>query len=220
MPGAPLPPKPSTHLITPPTGPSSIIPGFLNAGITGIPRGPQNVSRKRSYNDREEPDSSDSRNIQSGGDVNGRFFKQARRGSDIGRGGRFDNYGTSRGLKQGQPSPMQMPQMPVSGFSNLPAITSPPPRMPPLDPNNPMAALLAMQTLGFPLPGMSPFPQATSPLGQSGSPAPGYSTHKKAQRCRDYDTKGFCARGNTCMFEHGTDSIYMPPNIVEGKPIP
>ncbi|KAK0620332.1 hypothetical protein B0T14DRAFT_521124 [Immersiella caudata] len=38
----------------------------------------------------------------------------------------------------------------------------------------------------------------------SPQPPPG----RRRQRCRDYDTKGFCARGNTCMFQHGDDPVY------------
>jgi RNA-binding protein 26 len=107
--------------------------------------------------------------------------------------------------------------MPASGFPNLAPIPSPSSGIAPLDPSNQMATFLAMQTMGFPLPGIPTFPQPTSPLGQPESPVPGYQpTNKKTQRCRDYDTKGFCARGNACMYEHGTESIYMPPNIVEG----
>jgi RNA-binding protein 26 len=89
--------------------------------------------------------------------------------------------------------------------------------MPPLDPNNPMAALLAMQAMGIPFPGMPPYPQAASPVGQAGSPIGGFPPPaKRNQRCRDYDTKGFCARGNTCIYEHGTDSIFVPPNAMDG----
>jgi hypothetical protein len=64
-----------------------------------------------------------------------------------------------------------------------------------------MAAMLAMQAMGFPVPGLPPFGQ------QGGERGPG---GPKKKRCRDYDQKGFCARGNTCMFEHGQDSIYVP----------
>ncbi|KAK3339258.1 hypothetical protein B0H65DRAFT_295042 [Neurospora tetraspora] len=46
-------------------------------------------------------------------------------------------------------------------------------------------------------------------------PAPGYPAPAQGQRrrarCRDYETKGYCSRGNTCLFEHGDDSIYVPP---------
>lgn len=129
-----------------------------------------NESRKRSYHDwnRDEQANSNGR-IQSydGGD---RPMKQARRGgrSHDQRGGRQprQQYG--------------MPQMPTS----LPG-------MPPIDPNNPMAALLAMQqALGL-FPGL--------PNG-----------NQTAQRCRDYDTKGFCAAGVSCPYEHGNDPVVIP----------
>lgn len=46
-------------------------------------------------------------------------------------------------------------------------------------------------------------------------PVPGYPApaqgQRRRQRCRDYETKGYCSRGNTCLFEHGDDSIYVPP---------
>lgn len=157
--------------------------------------GPQNGSRKRSYNDRGDGDAQD-RGIPSGGG-DPRAFKQPRRGGNMG-------YSNGRGYS-GQPPPFQaMP--PQSGYPNMPAMPSPPPGMPPLDPNNPMAAIMAMQAMGFPVPGMPGFPPAGSP-GRGSPPPPAV----KKLRCRDYDTKGFCARGNACQYEHGNDSIYVPP---------
>jgi flagellar biosynthesis GTPase FlhF len=62
--------------------------------------------------------------------------------------------------------------------------------MPQLDPNNPMAAMLAMQqALGL-FPGL--------PNGNG-----------VAQRCRDYDTKGFCTAGASCPHEHGNDPVLL-----------
>jgi RNA-binding protein 26 len=46
----------------------------------------------------------------------------------------------------------------------------------------------------------------------SAQPPPG----RRRQRCRDYDTKGFCARANTCMFQHGDDPVY-PPALFGGQ---
>jgi RNA-binding protein 26 len=183
------------------------------AGSPAAPRGPQNGSRKRSYNDRGDNDFQEGRESQSGADIHGRNFKQSRRGN-IGRGGQFDGRGNGRGGWQNQQSsPMGIPGMPVTGFSNMPPMPSPPPGMPPIDPNNPMAALLAMQAMGFPVPGVPGFtPQGSPPIGQSRSPAPGFNpTPKRSDRCRDYDTKGFCARGDSCRFEHGNDPVYVPP---------
>jgi RNA-binding protein 26 len=172
--------------------------------MPGAPLGPQNGSRKRLYNDRGDGDAQDRGAAYA--DPNGRVFKQPRRGGvggNMGRGN-YDNF-NGRGGFQGRPPSAGMPSQ---GFPNMPGLPSPPPGMPPLDPNNPMAAMLAMQAMGFPVPGMPGFPQASSP-GTRGPPTQGMQPKK--QRCRDYDQKGFCARGNTCMFEHGQDSIYVPP---------
>ncbi|KAI1209532.1 uncharacterized protein F4807DRAFT_427029 [Annulohypoxylon truncatum] len=46
-------------------------------------------------------------------------------------------------------------------------------------------------------------------------PKPVYSgtipTPRRRKRCRDYDAKGYCSRGNKCKFEHGADSLTLPP---------
>jgi RNA-binding protein 26 len=204
LPGAPPPPsrRKSIPPFAPPTGPSA--PSYGTLGMPGAPLGPQNSSRKRSYNDRGDGDAQDRGAPY--GDPNGRAFKQPRRGGmggNMGRGN-FDGFNNGRGGFQGRPSSIGIPPQ---GFPNMPGMPSPPPGMPPFDPNNPMAAFLAMQAMGIPLPGMPPLPQASSP----GSRGPPPGMPQKKQRCRDYDQKGFCARGNTCMFEHGQDSIYVPP---------
>ena len=209
LPGNSVPPRRPSLPFAPPTGPSA--PSYGSLGMD-VPTGPQNGSRKRSWNDRGDGDVQD-RNHMQGGDPNGRLYKQPRRGGAggmMGRGG-FDNYSPTangRGGFQGRPPPMNLQGMPPQGFPNMPAMPSPPPGMAPFDPNSPMGAILAMQAMGFPVPGMPTFPQATSP-GTRGPSGP--AMQPKRQRCRDYDLKGFCARGNTCQFEHGQDSIYVPP---------
>jgi hypothetical protein len=104
-----------------------------------------------------------------------------------------------------------MPQQTPIGFTGLP---QPPPGF--FDPNDPMAAFIAMQTMGFPLPAM-PFPSAGSPPGfaSTGSQqSPVLDTvppvKRIGERCRDYDEKGFCALGSTCPYEHGTNPIVVP----------
>lgn len=129
-------------------------------------------------------------------------MKQMRRGRGgfDQRGGRAAQSSMNQGF-QGMGG-QQMPQMPT-----------PPPGMPPFDPNNPLAALLAMQAMGLPaIPGMPQLPFAGSPTGfqqQGESQAP----RRTGERCRDYDTKGFCALGASCPYEHGNEVIV--PNSVE-----
>jgi RNA-binding protein 26 len=190
LPGVVQPPQPSQQPFAPPTGPSAG-PGY-GLGIPGAPSGPQNGSRKRSYNDAVR-DGGPQGDWDYSANPNGRQFKQPRRGGGAFPGRGYANAGNggpgSAGLQQ--------------GFQGLP---NPPPGMPALDPNNPMAAMLAMQAMGFPMTGMPPFPPGPSPGGRGG-----HQGSSRKQRCRDYDQNGFCARGNACMFEHGNDSIYVPP---------
>lgn len=68
---------------------------------------------------------------------------------------------------------------------------------PQLDPNNPIAALMAMQSMGFPMPGLEQMNQAMLGTGQQ---------HGRG-RCRDYDEKGFCQKGSNCPYDHGTDRV-------------
>lgn len=65
--------------------------------------------------------------------------------------------------------------------------------MPPFDPNNPMEAFMRMQAMGMGMP---------EQFGQK---------QKRKGRCRDFDTKGFCSRGSTCMYDHGSESAWVPP---------
>ncbi|KAJ8070776.1 hypothetical protein OCU04_001140 [Sclerotinia nivalis] len=202
------PPRRPPQPFAPPTGPSGA--PFNNLNI-GAPMGHQNGSRKRTYDGRGD---GDSQMYMGGGDQNARAYKQPRRGGGAGRGN-FDNFNNGRGGFQGRPQHMPMPNAPF--MPNMQGMPGSPTGLPPLDPNNPMAALLAMQqamgAMGLPLPqGMPGFPPNGSPQnrGQAGPMS------QRKQRCRDYDQKGFCARGNTCMFEHGQDSIYVPGGA--GKP--
>jgi len=157
-------------------------------------------SRKRSYHDWDmEGVEQQNGRIQSyeSGD---RPMKQARRG---GRGG-YEPRGARQSqqvarMYGGLPPPLQLPPLPT-----------PPPGMPPLDPDDSMAQFMAMaQIMGFPLP---PLPTAGPPPAING-----YGQQQTGQRCKDYDTKGFCARGVSCPYEHG-DNPYIVPQIDEYDP--
>ncbi|XP_030009888.1 RNA-binding protein 27 isoform X3 [Sphaeramia orbicularis] len=56
-----------------------------------------------------------------------------------------------------------------------------------------------------------------------GKPFSNKSTSLK-QRCRDYDEKGFCVRGDLCPFDHGNDPLVVDdvnlPNIIPFPPPP
>lgn len=142
-------------------------------------------SRKRGFNDFDGAEG------QNGFGQNGRDrpMKQMRRG---GRGG-FDQRGGRAGM----------------GMSHLPQLPTPPPGMPAFDPNNPLATLMAMQAMGMPaLPGMPqlPFDPSSSAFPQQSSLPP----KRTGERCKDYDTKGFCALGASCPYEHGNDHFIVP----------
>ncbi|KAH8653935.1 hypothetical protein BGZ60DRAFT_158270 [Tricladium varicosporioides] len=212
IPGAAPPQRRPSASFAPPSGPSMHTYGNLGMGLpvaSGAPTGPaqqQNGSRKRSYNDRGEGDVQ----MQGVGEFGGRAYKQPRRGGSYGDRGGFNNrggYAVGRGL----PPPMNQGPPSQGGFLPHGGMPSPPPGMPNFDPNNPMAAMLAMQAMGFPVPGLPQFPPANSP----GQPPMG---QQKKQRCWDYDQKGFCARGNACNFEHGENSIFVPPKADEYDP--
>lgn len=153
------------------------------------PRGPiaqLGDSRKRAFNDDEGAYGGHGQSFD--GD---RPMKQARRGRG-GAGGAFEQRG-GRQQYGGAPMTQQMPQMPgMPPFDFDPSI---------MDPNNPLASLMAFQqAMGGMMPNMP---------GMPGFPMPGAQTpsngNRGGRRCRDYDTKGFCARGASCNFEHGDD---------------
>ncbi|POR39333.1 Putative RNA-binding protein [Tolypocladium paradoxum] len=118
-----------------------------------------------------------------------RSYKQPRRG---GRRGMDDNRGFP-----GMNMPAPLPAMP--------------PAMPQFDPNNPMEAIMQMQAMGMPFPAMSNYPQqGFGGRNQRNQP-------RRRGRCRDFDTKGYCFRGSTCLYDHGNESIYVPPSASRGQ---
>jgi len=100
---------------------------------------------------------------------------------------------------------------------NLSHTPTPPAGFPQFDPNNPMAAVMAMQAL---MGGMMPqqpsgFGQAQSPQGWRDAPP----LKKRGERCRDYDNKGFCVRGSACPYEHGNDHLVIPAQSEGTEPL-
>ncbi|KAF2127766.1 hypothetical protein P153DRAFT_368322 [Dothidotthia symphoricarpi CBS 119687] len=86
---------------------------------------------------------------------------------------------------------------PMATMSNLPP---PPPGVPPFDRSNPMAFMAMAAAFGINIPGLDP-----SNLPNAQIPAP--SGKDRRGRCRDYDTKGFCAFGHMCSFEHVAEDV-------------
>lgn len=78
------------------------------------------------------------------------------------------------------------------------------PGMTHFDPKSALEAIMQMQAMGIPYPGMTEF-MAQMPHGGGGR-----NSQRRRGRCRDFDTKGYCSRGNQCMYDHGNTSIYVP----------
>lgn len=183
---------------TAPSGPSSTYRSL------GVGRGLHGVQepRKRSYNDRQEEDPGVDSHYSRGE----RQMKQVRRG---GRGGRVDALAPRNGRGVFYESPYHQagssPALP--SFQNMPLPL-------PFDPNDPLTAIMAMQAMGVPpLPGMPSLPQTgpTNVLPQLGGqgilPSAGPPRDTLRERCRDYDERFYCERGDACPYEHGTDRL-------------
>ena len=164
-------------------------------------------SRKRSYNNRQENgNGADPHYVR--GD---RQLKQMRRGSNRGRavglGPRaarsFQEFNYNNAGHLAVPS----------NFQNLPL----PHQGPLFDPNDPIAAIAAMQAMGLPpMHGMAPLQQVGSqnglpPLRGQGPLSTELPIENNVKdRCRDYDMQGFCVRGDACPYVHGTDRVIVP----------
>ncbi|KAI0888803.1 uncharacterized protein GGS22DRAFT_152379 [Annulohypoxylon maeteangense] len=208
LPGAP--PAPSAHIVIPPlpAAPTNAqplphlkaqIPYPPNLSNLAAPTYAPSGSKKRPYNDRDDEVDI----ILNGQGSYPHPFKQPRRDTGFIQRGRFDNpYGS-----------IDRPTFPPSTFHtfsdpNRPSL--PPPPLPQLSQFQPqhdqhMAQMNPnmLNQLGF------TFSQ------EDNLPKPVYSgtipTPRRRKRCRDYDTKGYCSRGNKCRFDHGMDSLTLPP---------
>ncbi|KAI8630669.1 hypothetical protein F5Y19DRAFT_428573 [Xylariaceae sp. FL1651] len=181
-----VPPRPELQPSIPAYHPSASYPAPPT-----LPLFPQGDSRKRSYSDRDDNDVDIILTSQT---PYSQPYKQPRRGGGFNqRGGRYDDPYGPRSY-QGLP-PFTGPPGPVSfgaahGFGQ-----------PRLDANSIMENIQLLQSL---LPSAADLPK---PI-YSGTALP---PRRRKQRCRDYDTKGYCSRGSNCFFEHGADPLYIPP---------
>ena len=184
-----------------PTGPMSTHSPSNSKSANGYSNG-QQQSRKRSYN--ESQDGTKGNDFHYG--QNDRQMKHIRRGG-ANNGGR----GTFQAQGRDFASHQSLPGMPPSGPMSFPGISRGPSALP-FDPNDPVAAMIAMQALGMPLAGLpgtgsSPnFVQAGAKINTSGASG----KNRIDARCRDYDTKGFCLRGIACPFNHGDNQVVVP----------
>ena len=188
----------SSLSFTAPLGPTGAY-GSLGAG-RGLHGGFQGA-RKRSYNEGQEEGPGVDPQYSRGE----RQVKQVRRG---GRGGRADAVAPRNGRGGFQESMYSQ-----SGSSSAPLSFQNMPMPPHFDSNDPLAAIMAMQVMGLPpLPVMPPLSQAGSPniypqfRGQSLSSSHG-PMNPLRERCRDYDERFYCERGDACPYEHGTDRL-------------
>ena len=203
----PLPTVPGSGI---PSGAPSMPAGAWNN--SGAGRGSTEgfpLSKKRSYNDIQENENRGDLHYARGD----RQMKQMRRG---GRGGRSDGFagrGGRGGHRDLEPPISHSGSPPLQQeFANLPKMPTPPGL--PFNPNDPLTAMMTLQAMGFPsLPGMPPFPQASPLNGQSqsgGQVSPTLGIQGRGEPCRDYETRGYCARGDACPYEHGTDRLVVP----------
>lgn len=190
----------------PPTGPSA--PSKQHTNVPGLGASPPSArgeqSRKRRYYEREASQPRDSQDPHYSRAAGGeRPFKQAtRRGGRSGRGG-GGGYDMNMGRIPGQPASM-------ASLFNFPALPTPPPGLAPFNPADPMSFLTMM---GMAFPSMPSIPSDRSQLAanQQGSHRASRTRGRK-RRCRDYDTKGYCALGSACPYEHGGELV-LPPAV-------
>lgn len=212
MPGY-VPPQPTTSTLiptapafNPPTGPAAFQnrAGPAATQQNGNVNGTGEQSRKRRFREGSESREDTHYSQRGTGD---RLTKQMRRGGS--RGGTL-----SAGIGRAGPLPAQS-QIALPGMSSPPGAPGFPAGLPPFDPSNPLAAVLAMQAaMGFlPFPGMS-----GSPTGFQQGAGNSLPPRKPGQRCRDYDTKGFCALGTACPYDHGQDHLVAPGQTEEYDP--
>ena len=174
-----------------PSGPSSAPFGSAMDGYQqgqGVQDG-ANSSRKRSYNEGFQEEQ-ENENV-----PYNRQFKTPRRGRG---GGRGDWSG--RDNRPVAPGAGPFPQQPAGGFPMMP------PAFPGFDQNDPMAAMMAVQSMGIPqMPGMPPMPMPPGVPGQP-QPQPDQMPAKSSERCPFYETQGICYLGATCPYQHDVPS--------------
>ncbi|ORY11038.1 hypothetical protein BCR34DRAFT_601640 [Clohesyomyces aquaticus] len=206
-----------TPSFDPPKGPKSTLsataiqfnpPRAPAADTNRQPR--QAKSKKRTY---DHVAGSDADRQHERGSSGERPIKQvARRGGRNSRGGLgVQDTNLKRFLG---PTPKSLPPKPnLAAMPSFPPLPNLPSGLPPFDPADPMS-LFAMATL-LSIPGLPLPPPPSMGLAGSSLPFPAFGSPSwtdlsrpvKANRCRDYDTKGFCVKGSNCPYEHGGEPV-------------
>ncbi|PLB37832.1 CCCH zinc finger and RRM domain protein [Aspergillus candidus] len=168
----------------PASGPTAGAYGSPMAGMPQSQDSSPNFNRKRSFHEGFQMDQDREEEV-----PQNRAFKTPRRGRG---GGRGDWMG-----RDGRGPPTGPGQFPAPGPGGFPGM---PPAFPPFDQNDPMAAMMAFQSMGFPqMPGM-PMPMPPGP-GGAGQPQE-QMVPKSSERCPFYETQGICYLGATCPYQH------------------
>jgi RNA-binding protein 26 len=80
----------------------------------------------------------------------------------------------------------------------------------PIDANSIIENIQRLQELGaqmgIQMPGVGPLPKPVYSGVTSSAP----TQQRRREPCRDYETKGFCSRGNKCQYDHGNGSVFVP----------
>lgn len=187
LPGAPPPPPKQAAPFPAPAAAQPPGSSFYDdvpapQGLTYPPPPFQNGSRKRGYTDWDDPNAQNGRDAGFGA----RPLKQPRRG----RGGWQDETSSLGGGT--------LPVPPFAPAGQLPA-HHPPPQPSTVgyvDPTVAPDAIFGMSlAAGHPMYDL---------LSQGRYPA------KRRAKCRDWEKKGYCQRGSSCMFQHTNDPVYPP----------
>ncbi|KAL2260694.1 hypothetical protein VTK26DRAFT_5226 [Humicola hyalothermophila] len=214
LPGAPPPPPKHTASFPTPTAPAGAAappPGGLFYDDVppshGPPYQPQppfpGGSRKRAYNDWDDPNAQNGRDAAAGGGYGGRTYKQPRRGGYGGRGVTRSDDSTN-GFRGGAAASVPTgPAFPPAPGQLAPQQSGSAPPAPStvgyFDPNGSLDAMFGMS-----LAAGRPMPEFMPPHDRAQAPP------RRRARCRDWERKGFCQRGSNCMFEHSNDPVYPP----------
>ncbi|KAI1431209.1 hypothetical protein GGR50DRAFT_680773 [Xylaria sp. CBS 124048] len=192
-------PQASTHAVPqsdlPTKSPISLYNPAAPYATTSVPPLSQRNSRKRAHSEHDDGDVDIILTNQT--PYGGQPYKQQRRGGGFGqRGGRYDDVYGSRSYR-GAPQFPAVPPAPAPYGAPLPF------GPPALDASSILENIQILQSL---LPTADLPPPLYSGVGNT-------APRRRKQRCRDYESKGYCSRGNKCNFEHDAQPLYIPPPI-------